>query len=165
MPPAGTVRLTERWNATYSTGDYVYLVGWSDNSVAQGWIGEFSSTTEDFKTSLTDGWEFLLGNQDLGDNSPAPTTTELAAVIAPRNWANVQFAVNHGNSQWGFIAGITPNAQWIWGTQNLNASGDGTGEFQVFRRPLATPVPLPAPLLLLGNAFGALPFFRRKQTA
>lgn len=66
----------ESWNATYGAGDYIYLVGWSDNSVAQGWIGEF----------------------------------------------------------------------------------------QLFRRPVA-PVPLPAPLLLLGSAVMGLPFVRRRLGA
>jgi hypothetical protein len=154
----------ETWAFDPLASDYLYIAAWSDNSVAQGLIGQFTYAGGQFLTNLTDGWEVALGNLDLGDNSPAPTVGEFGGVVAAASWNSVQYFQNHGVSPWGTIAGISGSAKWIWGTPNLNQSGSGAGEYQIFRRPLAdiTPVPLPAPFALLGAGLALLPALRRR---
>ena len=156
----------ETWTFDPLASDYLYIAAWSDNSVAQGLIGQFTYAGGQFLSNLTDGWEVALGNLDLGDNSPAPTVGEFGSVVAAATWNSVQYFQNHGVSPWGTIAGISASAKWIWGTPNLNQSGSGAGEYQIFRRPLTgitpTPVPLPAPLALLATGLALLPGLRRR---
>lgn len=157
----------ETWTFDPLASDYLYIAAWSDNSVAQALIGQFTYTGGQFLTNLTDGWEVTLGNQDLGDNSPAPTVGSLGSVVAAATWNNVQYSLNHGVSPWGKIAGIADSAKWIWGTPLMNTAGSGAGEYQVFRRPLTgitpAPVPVPAPFVLLASALALLPVVRRRH--
>ena len=159
----------ETWSFAPLASDYLYIAAWSDNSIAQALIGQFTYTGGQFLTNLTDGWEVTLGNQDLGNNSPAPTVASLGSVVAAATWNNVQYSLNHGVSPWGKIAGISDSAKWIWGTPLMNTGGSGAGEYQVFRRPLTgitpAPVPVPAPMVLLASALALMPVLRRRHTA
>ena len=156
--------MAETWTLDYLRGDYLYVVTWSDDRVAQGWIGQFQSTTESFLTGLDQGWEYVLGNRNLNDYDPAPTAADLAALVEPASWSGVTNFRDHGVSPWGGIAGVSGNADWIWGTPAMNEYGTGVGEYQVFRRRLAT-VPEPGTLLLAATAIGGLAFARRRNIA
>jgi len=169
MGPAGAPgtynwSIAETWTLDYQPDDYLYIVTWSDDRVAQGWLGQFQSATESFLTGLNQGWEYLLGNTNLGDNDPAPTATDLASLVQPANWTSVTNFRDHGVSPWGFIAGVSASADWIWGTPTMNEHGTGEGEYQVFRRRLAT-VPEPGTLLLAATAIGGMVCLRRRQGA
>lgn len=156
--------MAETWTLDYQRNDYLYIVTWSDDRVAQGWIGQFESMTETFLTGLDQGWEYLLGNRNLNDNDPAPTTADLASLVQPAGWSGVTNFRDHGVSPWAYIAGVSTQADWIWGTPTMNEFGTGVGEYQVFRRRLAT-VPEPGTLLLAVTALGGLAFMRRRDTA
>lgn len=161
--------LAETWTFDPRATDYLYIAAWSDNSIAQGWIGQFTYTGGQFLTNLTDGWQVFLTNNDLGDNSPAPTASALSGIVSAAVWNNVQYALNHGVSPWGKIPGIADSAKWIWGTPDMTNRGSGAGEVQLFRRPLTgitpAPVPLPAPMLLLGSALAVIPLVRRRPVS
>ena len=159
----------ETWTLTPQTNDVLYIAAWSDNIVAQGLIGQFATGSGQFLTNLTDGWTVALNNVDLGNNSPAPTVSALGSFLAGANWNSVQHSVAHGAAPWGRINGISNDARWIWGTPNLNRSGSGAGEYQVFRRSLngvtPAPVPLPLPLLLFVGPVLAASMLRRRPQA
>jgi hypothetical protein len=154
----------ETWTFDYKRNDYLYIVTWSDDRVAQGWLGQFQSAAESFLTGINQGWEYLLGHKNLNDGDAAPGATELATLVAPASWSGVTNFRDHGVRPWGLIAGISSDADWIWGTPTMNEFGSGEGEYQVFRRRLAT-VPEPGSLLLAATAIGGLAFTRRRQQA
>lgn len=153
--------MAETWTLDYSSADWLYVVTWSDDSVAQGWIGEFASTDEHFLTGLGQGWEYILGNDNLGDGDPAPLAGELASLVAAGGWTDVANFRDHGVSPWGMIAGVSTDADWIWGTPTMNEYGTGVGEYQVFRRSLGT-VPEPGTLSLAVAAFAGMTLMRRR---
>ena len=169
MGPAGDPgrfnwSMAETWTLDYRRNDYLYIVTWSDDRVAQGWLGQFQSATESFLTGLSQGWEYVLGHKNLNDGDAAPDATELATLVGPASWSGVTNFRDHGVSPWGKIAGVSGDADWIWGTPTMNEFGTGEGEYQVFRRRLAT-VPEPGTLLLAATAIGGLAFMRRRPAA
>jgi len=153
--------MAESWTLDYARGDWLYVVTWSDDVVAQGWIGEFASADEQFLTGLGQGWEYILGNTNLGDGDPAPLAGELASMVAAGGWADVANFRDHGVNPWGMIAGVSTDADWIWGTPTMNEYGTGVGEYQVFRRRLGT-VPEPGTLSLAVTAFAGFALARHR---
>jgi len=131
--------------------DYIYVVGWSDDYYAQGWIGEFVSN-EGTIFSNTSDWEVFLNpmdaNLNLDDDDDAPTADDLESAISPAQWITVPYSLDHGISPWGNIQDISSEADWIWGYPLM--PGSGNGEYQVFRTQVS-PVPEPATMLLLGT--------------
>jgi hypothetical protein len=156
----------ETWTLSPQVNDVLYIAAWSDNSTAQGLIGQFTTGSGQFLTNLTDGWTVALSNVDLGNNSPAPTVSTLTSFLASASWNSAQYSVAHGANPWGWIDGISHDARWIWGTPNLTSSGSGAGEYQVFRRSIASitpaPVPLPLPLVLFAGPLLAASMLRRR---
>ncbi|MFT6908247.1 MAG: hypothetical protein ACJAS1_004943 [Oleiphilaceae bacterium] len=151
----------ETWQFTIEADDYLYIAGWSDGSVAQAVIGQFEIDGQMLFTN-TEDWLYMSGNKDLDDGDPAPLTSEMNSLIGS-SWGTVDNSLDHGVSPWGTIAGISAEADWIWGTPNLNTSGSNEGEFQIFRTKLSPiAVPEPSSLVLLGFGLISLGWARRK---
>ncbi len=137
--------LPENWTFNVAQDDYIYVAAWSDNAVAQGWIGQFDAAGTSLLSNTTD-WEVYLTCEDLGDGDPAPSASALQAKINGVTWSAITNYADHGDSPWGNIAGISMDADWIWGTRLQ--PGGGCGEYQIFRT--KAPVPEPATFLLFG---------------
>lgn len=153
----GTYNWSEPEFSTFSmnAGEYIYVVGWSDDYVAQGWIGQFKFGSETVYSNTTD-WEFFAANQNLGngyDWTDAADTVGLQAKISTAVWAAVPNSIDHGNGPWGTIPGIDLQADWIWG--GLLSPGVNVGEYLVFRTKI-DPIPEPATMLLFGAGLAGL---------
>jgi hypothetical protein len=148
----------ETWTFNVLTKANIYVVAWSDNSVAQAWIGQFVSSNE---TILSDkSWDYMLTDTDLGDGSSVPSAGDVAASIAAHGpWSSpVPYSGSNGMSPWGTVAGISQSADWIWGTPMI--PGSGAGEYQIFRH--ADSVPEPATILLFGLGLIGMAGMRKK---
>lgn len=135
----------ETWTFDVPAGQSIYVVGWSDNSVAQGWKGQFvANGTAIYSDS---SWQYLLSStptSDLGDGSTAPTAFQVESTIL-NNQPWLTGVNTDAYSGWGAVAGLESSpAQWIWGSSMY--PGSGSGEYQVFRHA----VPEPATLVFLG---------------
>ncbi|OPY05630.1 MAG: hypothetical protein A4E66_02399 [Syntrophus sp. PtaB.Bin001] len=158
---------TYNWSAaeTWPTfdvpvGQYIYVVGWSDNSVAQGWKGQFVTS---YGTLYSDSsWEYLLSSttiNDLGDGSQPPTAEQVKSTISSANPSWRTGVNTDAYSGWGTVDGLESSpAQWIWGTTMYPGSGEG--EYQVFRH--SAPTPIPAAAWLLGSGLLGLVGIRRR---
>jgi hypothetical protein len=150
----------ETWNFDMQAGDDIYVAAWSDNSVAQAFIGQFTINGTTYFTEENDDWAYISGEEDLNSSSAAPTTGRMETVITGGGSWGTLSSVAHGVSPWGEIAGISTDADWVWGTDNLNGSGSGAGEFQVLR--FSVPVSEPSTLALLGLGLLSLVYTRRR---
>lgn len=134
----------------------LYVATWSDDSVAQGWLGQFDMFGE---TVLTGDarWQVYAVDTNLGDGSPYPEAGEIASNVAIADagelWETPYVgAMNMAETgPWGEIAGITPEARWMWrnaGESPLHG-GANHGEYLIFS---FSPVPAPGSAALLGAA-------------
>lgn len=163
------------WSTTYTfsaTGrapsDYIYVATASDQTQAQGFIGDFTNTTA-ARTSFTGDavWQVFnagayLSQMGLGSGpwpaSLQPTRAQVDTAIAYANannrWVAPTSGGQNGVGPWGLRPNIDANARWIW--YNANGSPDPTqgsfnhDEFLVFR--LAGIVPAPGALAPLALA-------------
>jgi hypothetical protein len=151
----------ETWNFEMQAGDDIYVAAWSDNSIAQAFIGQFTVNGTTYFTEDNDDWAYISGEEDLNSGDAAPTTGRMQTLISGGgSWGPLE-SVNHGDNPWGYIEGISRDAaDWVWGTPNLNGSGSGEGEFQVFR--FSVPVSEPSTLALLGLGLLSLVYTRRR---
>ncbi len=138
----------EDWSFTVEQDDYIYVAAWSDDFVAQGWIGEFTTEAGTTFFSNTSNWEVYLTNQDLDTGDEAPSVDELENQIAQATWAQVTHHIDNGGSPWGNVNGISSDADWIWG--GPLSPGGNHGEYQIFRTKVPAAVPEPATLFLFG---------------
>jgi hypothetical protein len=139
-------------------GDCIYVATWSDDSTAQGLLGQF--VIPDWGTTIltnTLDWEFHLTFNDKDDGSPAPTESEMESEISGASWNIVSDYKDHGSSPWGYVSGISSEADWIWG--NYLMPGSNYGEYQIFRTQV---IPEPITMLLLG--LGGLVLLRKRET-
>jgi len=139
-------------------GDCIYIAVWSDDATAQGVLGQFviPDSGETILTNTVD-WEVYLTFNDLDDGSAEPTESELAGEISGASWNVISDYIDHGSSPWGYVAGISNDADWIWG--GALTPGSGYGEYQILRTKV---VPEPATVLLLG--LGGLALMRKRRT-
>lgn len=146
----------ETWN--FSPGAYIYVAVWSDDAVAQGWLGEFSIDGGPAILSSDPRWEYVATDLNLGDGDPAPAVSEIGSWVnlADTNllWDTPYVGGANGVSPWGSIAGISANAKWTWGNPNERTNpligGDNFEEYQIFRMPTGVPSPGGAALALAG---------------
>jgi len=121
----------ENWSFNAKKEDYIYVAAWSDNAVAQGLLGQF--VTDLPSTILTNtNWQVYLTNDDKGNGSVEPSTSEMSNKITGAVWSPVSNYLNYGSGPWGTtVTGINSAAKWIWGSPLL--PGSGYGEYQIFR--------------------------------
>ncbi|MFG0242049.1 MAG: hypothetical protein ACF8R9_04600 [Phycisphaerales bacterium JB054] len=178
------------WAASYNfnlTGmaasDYFYVATASDFGGAQGFLGDFTNTTQNLKFNTgSPAWEVLpVGKylQQIDSTWPAtwpyltmPTQTQVdqalnwaannsSVWLTPDTFANWDNRVTGNITTWGHNSGISPKADWIW----HNSLGSGNpfygynhDEFLIFR---VKGVPAPATAGLFGLA--ALAAARRRR--
>lgn len=114
--------------------DYIYVVAWSDDRIAQGFLGQFSGnlgTTYSAMNGIS-SWQvcpaspLVTEDRDIPDQPSntidAPTTPPTIAQLNTRLtsciWENVAIGPTNGAPPWGAKAGISANAQWIWFNSN-----------------------------------------------
>lgn len=164
----------ETYNFNLFAGDYIYVVTSSDQSVAQGFLGQFKNLTDNYTFYSQDAqWQVMATG--LGGNAPySGSAADLALlsqqiVLANANatvsngWTSFTAGSSNGTAPWGTIGGIDLAANWVWyaggncDTGNPTLGGCNADEWLVFRiaaaatpeDPLGT-VPEPASLSLMG---------------
>jgi len=157
----GTYNWSQPENFTFgiNPGDYIYVAGWSDGSIAQGWIGQFVSSAGTVLSNKS-SWEVFLTFSDLDDGSSHPTESQVTARISTASWSPVGYSLDNGDAPWGSISQISAEADWIWGSPLQ--PGSDYGEYQIFRTQV-NPVPEPATMLLLGTGLIGLAGFGRRK--
>lgn len=159
--PTGTANGITRANAVQiftgdttsfvaNTGDWFYLIAWSDDSAVQGLIGEFSGTNNTIFTGNA-AWEVYATGKNYGNNQ-APTMVEINGHITTANNGNlwVPTAIGPINSQSNQIynssnpnlkvGNVSDDANWIWHDSGRNPgqtafAGFNHDEFLIFRIP------------------------------
>ncbi len=148
----------ETWK--FDPGAYIYVAVWSDDAVAQGWLGQFVFDDKTMLLSSDKRWEYVSTDLNLGDGDPAPSVNDIGAWVdladAKHLWDTPFVGGNNGMSPWGDIAGVSKDAGWAWGNpskrENPLIGGDNFEEYQIFRIPTGVPSPGGAALALLAGA-------------
>lgn len=148
----------ETW--TFDAGAYIYVAAWSDDAVAQGWLGQFAFDNKSTLLSSSKGWEYMATNLNLGDGDPWPSSGDISGWVALADkqnlWATPYVGGSNGVAPWGNIAGISGNAAWTWGNPDNRADplngGASHEEYQIFRIPTGVPSPGGTALALLAGA-------------
>lgn len=161
----GTYNWSEAESYSFLGGEFLYIVAWSDDSVAQGVLAEFQSASLGTILSGDPRWEVYATNVNMGDGSPHPTALDIGGhvMFADLNalWETPHVGGTNGIAPWAAIAGIDSSAAWMWksviGDDDPLQGGSGAGEMLIFR----TEVPGPASLALL--AVGGLAGRRRRR--
>lgn len=169
LGPSGSVG-SYNWSAAetfnFDAEGYVYIAAWSDNAVAQGLIGQLTTSAETI-LSGDSRWEVLSTGEDRGDWDPYPTAGEMSSWVLNGD-ANDAWEVPHvgganGISPWNTIADVSSSAHWMWrdieGVNPLQG-GASHGELLVFRIPVSA-IPAPGPIALAG--LGGLFLTRRRR--
>jgi len=183
----------ESYNFNLARDAYLYVVTASDQSVAQGFLGQFENLTSGYKFySQNPQWQVMATG--LGPNAPytgsAADLQLLSKEIQDANgggnpsqgWRSFTAGGANGSSPWGAMAGIDALASWVWyaaGSCNRNnptLGGCDAGEWLVFRiavaatpdnpipdNPIASTVPEPTSFALAGFGLALAAALRRKK--
>ncbi len=160
----GTYNWSEPENWTFNSGAFIYIVAWSDDSVAQGLLAQISGSSDTYHSG-DPRWQVYPTFIARGDGSAAPTNAELEGHLATADagnlWQTPHFGGNNGIAPWGNIGGIASNIPWMWVSNPQQVDpligGSGYGETLVFR--MAVPAPGAAALIGLGS----MSMMRRKR--
>lgn len=152
--------LPETFSFNADVGEYLYVAAWSDDRVAQGWIGQFVTDTYEILSNTSD-WEVFLTFEDLDNDAPAPTTGQIGTQVSSASWSAVTDSIPNGGYPWGTIGSISEDADWIWGS--ALRGGSAYGEYQIFRTKVSEPVPEPATLVLFGIGLTGLAGIRSRK--
>ncbi|MDB9315977.1 PEP-CTERM sorting domain-containing protein [Spirulina sp. CS-785/01] len=133
----------ETWNFQASRDDYLYVVTWDDQNVAESWISEFDIGDDTVLTGADD-WEFITGGLHTYDSAnELPGDSELNSFISQGGWADTIKSADHGDNPWGVIEGISTEADW------LQTASHEEGKYTIFRTQVKD-VTVPEPASLLG---------------
>ncbi len=143
---------------TFNAGDTIYIAAWSDKAVAQGLLGEFNLGGGQWLRTGDAAWQVVSTGIALGNGSPWPAASEIAAQVAAadaaNSWLNPFVWSNNspGTSPWGMVSEISTDAHWVWANPDNRANpligGFDADEYLIFR------IPVPAP----GGAAAVLVF-------
>lgn len=157
---AGGYNWTQPESYSFTTTDqYIYIAAWSDDSIAQGLLADF--TIDGNKLLSGDPvWEVWDTGNDLDDGASPPSVVDMGTQIALANsagWKQIVVGGVNGAGPWGAVAGIDSNAKWMWYDGAIAgdafAPGADHGEYLIFRTSI---VPEPASLGLLGAGLAVL---------
>jgi len=119
--------------------DFMYLMGWSDDTTLQGAIASFTVSSSTIGTVPGIGWEVFATGRDLDSNIPGDTLTNSAVDIALMNSQIALANANAGGTGtsigWVDEAGLLPDGSLgsgalVFGDANDGAPG-GTHPFGV----------------------------------
>jgi hypothetical protein len=142
---------------TFTSGQFIYIAAWSDNSTAQGLLASISLSNGDTANSGDSRWQVYRSNQDLGGNAAAPTNSTVQTWIADATtnnlWETPHIGGANGIAPWGTVPGIGSVPRWMWtmvpGDNDPLVGGSGYGETLLFR--MAVPTPGAAGLMAMGG--------------
>ncbi len=171
------------WNYNFlTTEQHLYIAAWSDNSVQQGLLHDFTMDAIPV-WSGDPAWEVYATGIDLNVASAVPTTAQLGTQIAIANacaggagtsvcWvATTVGGINDGTfpagNPWVQQASIAINANWTWYDSNTQISaqapfrgGFNHFEYLIFRTPV---IPEPGAMTLSLVGLGLLGLLRRNR--
>jgi len=131
---------------TPTTTDYIYIVGWSDHSAAQGLLAKFASDRKTISTGDS-AWQVYPTNVTWVGTAP-PSTDDLSVQIQKADdtnaWLSTYIGSKNGMSPWGTVQGISETTKWIW-HESGQCAGSGSPligscnheEYLIFRLPVS----------------------------
>ncbi|MBY0308033.1 MAG: hypothetical protein K2Q09_04750 [Phycisphaerales bacterium] len=146
----------ESW--AFNAQAFLYIVAWSDDSVAQGVLAQLTNIdTGDTYNSGDPRWQVYATFTQRGDGSAEPSVGELMSYVLTADagdlWQTPVTGGLNGVNPWGTVPGIGGDVRWMWvanpGQSNALIGGSGYGETLVFR--MAVPAPGAAAALGLGG--------------
>jgi hypothetical protein len=78
----------ESFNFNMDDQQSLFVATWSDNSVAQGWIGQFATANQTILSNTSD-WLWKPTNQDYNDGSVGPNEANIALNIGTGSWNTI----------------------------------------------------------------------------
>ena len=165
---AADIWSTESYSLTLPDLSFVYIAAWSDDSVKQGLLADFTNLTLGGQVLSGEPlWEVTATGQNLGNWDAPPSLADLTAQIVLANagsnpsggWVpNTPSVLNNGAG--GIhpqtIGAIDPDARWMW----YDSGGDGAAdapfngfdhdEYLIFRIPVNVPEPTALAALTAG---------------
>ncbi len=135
----------ETWE--FEAGDWLYVAAWSDDAVAQGFLGHFD--IDDQRILTGDAvWEVFATGIDLDDGDAAPTSTliqqQVTLADASDLWDAPMVYEANGGGPWSHVSEVDDDARWMWATPpdpdtNTLIGGADWDEFLIFRTRVPSP--------------------------
>lgn len=161
----GTYNWSEAESWEFETDGVLYIAAWSDDATAQGLLAQLNIGGEQLNSGHS-RWEVIATDQNLNDGDAHPTALTISGYVANADannlWEAPFIGGKNGVQPWGTIAGITPDANWMWktidGDEDPLNGGSGAAELLIFR---ISAVPTPGAAALVG--LGGLMITRRRR--
>ena len=159
----------ETYNFDLPFDNYIYVVCYTDDFIAQGFLAQFVNKDTGYRFYSSDSqWEVTATGINKGTGSPQPTLNELTKQITLANdgsnaslgWVNTTVGPVNGGSPWSKVPQIDASAYWTWYDSYKDKStnpnppipfkGFNHDEYLIFRiavnaSPAPTPTPIPIP--------------------